>query len=208
MRIPKWVHNEAMAAWAASISTGASVLIAALALFISIKALQQNQATLDASAQPDITLRWFSEAKSRSVARLSLLNTGPGAGLVKWMRVSIRGDAYQNWETLLRALGIEGNGATTTVRVTASVTVMPVKSFEEVVLVEITSPEPGNEDAIKFIEMSQQKLRFEICYCSIYGRCWDRETGSALGVIDNVQNSCPERPDITLMQGSPERIGH
>lgn len=100
---------------------------------------------------------------------LSLINQGPGPARVRQVLINVDGaplgsGAAEDWRQLLTL--IQREGVTSTASVLGDGRIIPAGGRQRLYSIRIDDPEQRTE-----IDAVLDRIRFGLCYCSVYGQC-------------------------------------
>ena len=173
---------------------GSAILISCISLFIAIQQSRTMQKQVAAASWP--LLQFSSEntdEHDRPVINMSITNAGVGPALIKRFRIIYRGRTYDGYYPFLDACcgySVAADDSTKVLRGT------PQTSFIEGSVIKagenrpflMMALTPENSSAWKKLDAARFELRFDACYCSVLGDCWQ----SDLRVLDpKPVKACP-----------------
>ncbi len=139
----------------------AAVVVGVCALVVSVVQARVMQEQQHASVWPSLVV-----SRSHNEGGLRVLVTNPGLGpaVVRDVSASVDGVPVATWAAVLRGLVPERLpfGATT-----STVSGRVVAPGEEVEALSVPDPDVADAVSGEF-----HRVEFEVCYCSVYERCW------------------------------------
>jgi hypothetical protein len=189
------------------------IFTGAVALYAALNEADAVRKQLDASVWPNIepgTDRWSKEAVARRsefagvegpMFRFTVLNSGIGPAKIQSVRIRVDGVAHRNWNSLLTALTGEEPGeegfefGTSTIGgrvIPAGNQVNPLTLIGERAE-KVIAALPGREGT--------QRVTLEICYCSVYDRCWVTEDDPSTADSEPAPvKKCPDYGDEAFLE--------
>jgi hypothetical protein len=139
-----------------------AVLIGVCALVVSVVQVRIMREEQHASVWPRVGVaQSYIQGKSLSVV---VVNPGIGPAIIKSVSVSVDGQPRTSWSEVLNAL-VREDRSWNVGRSTISNRIIP--AGEAVETVELFDSEAANQ-----VYAELNRLNVEICYCSVYDRCW------------------------------------
>jgi hypothetical protein len=94
-------------------------------------------------------------------------NNGVGPAKIQSVQVFLDGTPYRNWHELFAKLAPEQefHGATSSL----NGIVLPASLNRETT---IEMVKPNTPERAKVFQQAQERIRIEVCYCSVYDECW------------------------------------
>jgi len=166
------------------IIAGSAILISCVSLFIAIQQSRTMERTLAASSWP---LLQFSSGNTDDSGRLSINmaieNEGVGPAIVRRIRMVYGGREYENPYVLLRdCCGYVVTNADPTKMGSGTALTQPVegkviKGGDKITFFKMDLT-PGNSEPWRKLDAARFKIRFDTCYCSVLGDCWQSDLRS------------------------------
>ncbi len=166
-----------------SIVTLSAILVSVCALAVSVYQSKIMRETQRASVWPFVEVL---PSNSPQGAWLGVTNKGVGPALIKTVHVEVDGKTYQRWGEIFDDL-IPADSLN---YVWSSITGRVLAPNEEVRAIQM-NPQDGRR-----IGRVMQQLKFEVCYCSVYGECWVTNLGRETESID----ACAANPSQSFKQ--------
>ena len=175
------------------IIAGSAILISCVSLFIAIQQSRTMEKTLAASSWP---LLQFASGNTddnyKPSINLAVENQGVGPAIVKRFRIVYGGKASSNPYAMLRDccsyVVTDSNPTKISAEATLSQPVegRVIKGGDTITFFIMPFAEK-NADAWRKLDAARFKLRFDACYCSVLGDCWQ----SDLSTLDQTRvNQC------------------
>jgi hypothetical protein len=166
------------------IIAGSAILISCVSLFIAIQQSRTMERTLAASSWP---LLQFSSGNTDDSGRLSINmaieNEGVGPAVVRRIRMVYGGKEYDNPYVLLRdCCGYVVSSADPTKMGSGTALTQPVegkviKGGDKITFFKMDLAS-GNSEPWRKLDAARFKIRFDTCYCSVLGDCWQSDLRS------------------------------
>ena len=182
---------------AQSISAAAAILVSMVALYVAWDQSRVMRAQQHASVWPALQIeRTFLVEPDGYILSFSEKNDGIGPAIVETVTAEIDGFSLSNWEDLerFRPEGLSRPGMWT-----GGLRNEILASGEEVLLATLTWPrEEAEGDLVRAYRDELSDLLIDICFCSVYGRCW-MMSRSPEAITRTPVRSCPlPDPDSDL----------
>lgn len=159
--------------------TLAAILVSVCALAVSVYQAKIMRDTQQASVWPFVEVL---PSNSQRGAWLGVTNKGIGPAIIQTVQVEIDGNTYQTWQEIFDDLMPNDSLDF----VWSSVTGRVLAPNEEVRAIQMN---PADARRIGGV---MQQMKFEVCYCSVYGTCWQTDLGQQTEAIDACEGD-PER---------------
>jgi hypothetical protein len=175
----------------------AAVLVGLCALAVSIYQSMLMREQQQASVWPHVEIgREYRRDGDKRVFKFIVENTGIGPARIKNLRVRLDGKVQADWASLIKALGVVGENVQNRSIVTSSTVsnrvLLPGSSIQALVVEDeaVTKPlEAATSD-------TPPRLDIEICYCSIYDRCYRISYAGK----EETAASCPADPALDFRE--------
>ena len=157
----------------------AAVLVGVCALVVSVVQARVMQEQQHASVWPSLVV---TRSHNESGLRVLVTNPGLGPAVIRDVRASVDAAPAATWADILRALAPEQlpfGAATSTV---SGRVVAPGEAVEA-----LSIPDP---DVAATVAGELHRVEFEVCYCSVYERCWVHRAPFGGRAGTNVAESC------------------
>lgn len=138
-----------------------AAFIGLCALFATLYQASLERQTQHLSVWPRLEFQFHTGAESPF--SLSIANKGIGPAIVHDLRVHFDGSPVSTWQSLVEDIGSELTSTISINTIEGSI----VSAEEAIALFEI---QPG-EAAVEFRE-NYQRIKVEVCYCSVFEDCW------------------------------------
>lgn len=166
-----------------------AVVLGLCALVVSVVQVRMMHEQQHASAWPRLVV--MPSATGDGIF-ISVRNPGIGPALIQHVKVLVDDSATTTWEGTLAEL-LPGRAPTEFVWSTIGDRIIP--PGEEVRVLSIASAETAS-----MILAEAERVAIEICYCSVYDRCWKLETRFTQRVAPQEVRSCPRPGSDAFMQ--------
>lgn len=176
------------------IVAGSAILISVISLIVAIEHGRSMQKLVAASSWP--LLQYASgntDDQNRSSINLSITNAGVGPAMVKRFRLLYRGRSYDNaYKFLWDCCGY----SVRTVDPTKHEEGVPLTSMVEASVIRggdtatylLMPLAASNKDAWKKLDRARFEVKFDACYCSVLGECWNSDLR---GLDPKSAKACP-----------------
>jgi hypothetical protein len=145
-----------------------ALAISALALAVGAYQTRLMQTQARASVWPYVVIGYnYAESGERQGFALHVENNGVGPALVRSVQLSLDGKPMQHWSELFPQLMKHGKFDATLANLKGVVIPPSTNRETEIVAIKILDAE-----AAAAFYGAQDRIKMEICYCSIYGDCW------------------------------------
>lgn len=146
-----------------------AVVVGACALSVSIYQSMLMREQQQASVWPHVEIgrEYHHEAISKGVLKLVVQNTGMGPARLMTLRVRLDGKYQTDWPSTLKALGVPETKIQSRVTIVGRV-LSPGNSIPALVAEDDLATNPLQAAT----SGDRPRLDIEICYCSIYDRCY------------------------------------
>ena len=146
-----------------------AVLVGVCALAVSIyqSMLMREQQQVSVWPHIEIGREYRREAGDKRVFKLVVENTGIGPARLQTMRLTLDGKYQPDWATTIKALGLSEDNIQSRASLAGRV-LLPGNSIPAVTI----NDDPGKSTLESDTSGATPRLDVEICYCSIYDRCY------------------------------------
>lgn len=153
----------------------AALATAVIAIVVAVVEARNQQEFQKLSVEPYIELS-NTGADSIDYYAFLLINNGLGPAVVKSVSLSVDEKPVSNWDQAVRLT--TNNNATFNGVYSSVSTNRRIKSSETVEVFKMLS---YSDLAKSFhVEMNSDRVKYEVCYCSIYEECWRTVYGAAV----------------------------
>jgi len=163
---------------------GSAILISCVSLFIATQQSRTMEKTLAASSWP---LLQFASGNTSDTGKPSISmivdNEGVGPAIVRRFRIVYGGKEYDNLYVLMRDCCGYVVTSTDPTKIDAGTALsQPVESKVikggDKITFFMMNLAPGNADSWRKLDAARFKMRFDTCYCSVLGECWQSDLRS------------------------------
>ncbi len=152
----------------AQFSSVLALAISFLALAVGAYQTRLMQEQARASVWPYVTIGKNEDAvPGREAFTWRADNNGVGPAKIQSVQVFLDDKPYRNWQDIFAQLapGQEFHGGTSSL----NGIVLPPSLNRETT---IEMVKPDTPERAKVFQAAQQRIRIEVCYCSVYDECW------------------------------------
>lgn len=177
-----------------TITAISAILVSVIALFVAWDQARVMRAQQHSDVWPAVQIQsQFASQADGYVMLFDVKNDGIGPAIVEHVSATLNGEALTNWEQLGQ-LGPEGLPLLG--MWTGSLRGEIMAPGEETVLAQLTWSRDGiDQDLMRAYRQQLWSVEIEICYCSVYGRCW---------VVDNDRTEIQPEPVQACPAVDPE----
>jgi hypothetical protein len=172
----------------------AAVVVGACALSVSIYQSMMMREQQQASVWPHVEIgrEYRHEGISKGILTLIVQNTGIGPARLMTLRVQLDGKYQTDWASTMKALGVPAEKIQSRATITGRV-LSPGKSVQAIVAEDDLAANPLQAATT----VDRSRLEVEICYCSIYDRCY---RVSYLHQEDIAVDACAHDPKVDFRE--------
>lgn len=173
-----------------ALGTLAAAIAALIALFVAWDQGRVMRADQHASVWPAVQIEtaYMINEDGRQLT-LGLVNDGIGPALIKHVSASVDGTRLNNWEDLIR---LQPEGLPLPGRWTAGAQGEILAAGEDVVLAQLSwGEDPAILTALDEYRRTVGRMELNVCFCSVYDRCWISAIGSQQDFPQPV-SQCPQ----------------
>ena len=185
----RWLKNNHQ-----SVTAVGAMLVGLAALFVAWDQARVMRAQQHAHVWPAVQIQsQFATREDAYVMQFNVKNDGIGPAVVEYVSASVNGEPLTNWEQMgylaPEALGYPGMW-------TGALRGEILAPGEESLLAELSWPREGTDfELIRDYRTLLWSSPIEICYCSVYGRCW---------TVDNDRSEIQPEPVAECPAADPD----
>jgi hypothetical protein len=155
----------------AEIGSAIAIALSVLAVVVSFSQARIAERQAHASVWPYVSIGYsMYDGSDAPGFTLTVDNDGLGPAIIDSVVVSVDGVARRSWADVIAALGMPDSMPHTTSSINGRV--LPPNLNRETTVQAIHLPVV--DDARK-VAAQKQRIKIEICYCSVYDECWIAE---------------------------------
>lgn len=159
--LPKWLRSPEMVVAISAVILSLCGLF--IAIYESMLIRRHQQATVWPHLEVQTSLR-------DDEVTLRVENTGLGPARIEAASVSVDGEALEDWQAMLAAVGI--TDPVPAYRSYLGGRVLPQQAWETIFQVSEDGGAPAEALDLLHGALEGDRINITVCYCSVYGECW------------------------------------
>lgn len=169
---------------------GAAILISCISLAVAVKHGMIMDRLVAANSWPLLQYNTGNIRDEDGSPEISMAveNAGVGPAVVRYLSLIYRGKRYSSARDFIEACcSAPADGARRPALATSFIESSVIKPGEEALYLKL-GDEALNSELWKRLDQARFEVRFDVCYCSVFGECWRSDL---VGVNPRPVNSCP-----------------